>query len=149
MANNMEKNILANKNFKEVTSRNAARINVNGMNAVRFEIDATLGGLFGQKVTYLYTVLEGDSELVVVNTYAPTDVFAAQRVSMERISESIAGLHAADSSLAAVNSSAAASAPDGHSVAEAAAALPPPAAASANGVGSVPAAAAPASAATN
>ena len=151
-----ETNMLSNKGFKEVSSKGVTKVDVNGMKAVRVEVDATLGGFFGQKVTYLYTILEGESELVVVNAYAPAEVLAARRTDVVKLSESITGLRAAVAAAPAVapaSAAAAASAPGGPPAAEATTALPPLAAAtpaaSASGAASAPAAAAPASAAAN
>jgi hypothetical protein len=94
MANNIETSNLRNPNFKQAHSQNPEQIIVNGMNAIRWEIVGTLKGLFGQDVTYLYTLLEGDDEVVLVNVYSPRDRFAEQKAEFAKISETVVGLRA-------------------------------------------------------
>ena len=65
------------------------------MNAARWEIVATLKGMFGQNVTYLYTLLEGDNEIVLVNAFSPTDGYAIHKAEFTKLAESISGLHKA------------------------------------------------------
>ena len=74
-ANNIEKTMLANPNLLNVKAVNPEQIKIKGMNAVRFQIQATLKGLFGDEITYLYTLIEGEDELVSINVYQPTALF--------------------------------------------------------------------------
>jgi hypothetical protein len=94
MANNIERSMLANQKFSGATSQNAEEIKINGMPAVRFEISATIKGMFGSKVTYLYTILEGDDEYVVVNVYSLTDYLEEHREELKQYASRINGIHA-------------------------------------------------------
>lgn len=92
MANNIERAMQNSANLKDVVSSNAESLEIAGMPAVRFEISGTLKGIFGQKVTYMYSIIEGDQERVVINTYAPTDAFPERRPDFLQLASSITGL---------------------------------------------------------
>jgi hypothetical protein len=92
-ANSISENSLKNINFKEVRADNSEQIVINGTKAVRWEIIATLRGLFGQDVTYMYTLLEGDHELVLLNAYTPTSNYAARKAEFSKLAEGVRGLH--------------------------------------------------------
>jgi len=84
MANNLERAILNGQKLKDITSAKAEKLTVNGMPAVRFEISGTLSGIFGQRIIYQYTILEGDKEMVVVDVYAPVDYMESNRHDLQK-----------------------------------------------------------------
>lgn len=96
IANNMERSSLNNQKLKDVTSARSEKLTINGRKAVRFEISATLSGIFGQRVTYQYTVIEGDNEIVVVDVYAPVDYMESNRPDLQKIAERVSGLNSAE-----------------------------------------------------
>lgn len=95
LANNIERSTLQNPNFKEVKSENPQQLVINGLPALRWEIVGALKGMFGPKVTYLYTLLEGDKEFILVNSYGPTDLYAEKKTELSKIAEGVTGIHAA------------------------------------------------------
>ena len=105
-ANNVERSMLNNQAVKEVKSQNSEKLTINGMAAVRFELVAQLKGVFGPTVTYLYTILEGDNEIAVVNAYAPRDYFEAHKVELKSHAENISGIKAPAAAPAIADSSA-------------------------------------------
>jgi len=96
MANNMERISLNNQKLKEVASARTEKLTINGMPAVRFEISGTLTGIFGQRISYQYTIIEGDREIVVVNVYAPVDYMESNRSELQKMAEHVSGLHSAE-----------------------------------------------------
>lgn len=97
LASGIESSSLKNVNFKEVKSQNPESINIKGMPAIRWEIVASLKGLFGADVTYLYTIIEGGDEFVLINTYAPTSFFQRNKAELVKIAEGVTGLQLATS----------------------------------------------------
>ena len=95
LASSVENSSLKNVNFKEVKSQNPEQITIKGLPAVRWEIAATLKGLFGADVTYLYTIIEGSDEFVMINAYAPSSFFQSNRAELAKIAEGISGLQLA------------------------------------------------------
>jgi len=96
MANNMERTILNNQKLKDVASARMEKRTINGMPAVRFEISGTLSGIFGQRITYQYTIMEGDNEVVVVDVYAPVEYMESNRQELQKVAERVSGLRSAD-----------------------------------------------------
>lgn len=96
MANNIERTVSANPNLKEVVSARTEKITINNMPAVRFELSGTLSGIFGQRVTYQYTIIEGHTELVIVDVYAPVDYMESNRQSLQTIAERTSGLQSSE-----------------------------------------------------
>ena len=94
MANNIEAAATKNPKLKDAISKNPEKLTINGMPAIRFEVTGTLAGLFGSSETYLYTLLEGDSEILVINTYAPTDKFDPAKSEFLSIASKITGIGA-------------------------------------------------------
>jgi tetratricopeptide (TPR) repeat protein len=97
LASGIENSSLKNVNFKEVKSQNPEQITIKGLPAVRWEIVATLKGLFGADVTYLYTIIEGSDEFVLINAYAPSSFFQRNKADLSKIAEGISGLQPATS----------------------------------------------------
>ena len=73
-------------------SRNPTELEINGARALRFEIDGKLKGIFGAEMTYLVTLIEGDSEILIMNVYAPKADFSQHRESLIKMVDSVKGL---------------------------------------------------------
>lgn len=96
VANSIEQASLKNARLKDVASARTEKLTINGMPAVRFEISGTLSGIFGQRITYQYTILEGDNEIAVVNVYAPIAYMESNRQELQKVTERVSGLRSAD-----------------------------------------------------
>jgi len=94
MANNIEQTMQKSQRLKDVASDKSESLTINGAAAVRFEIAGTLNSLFSQRITYLYTILEGDDEIVIVNVYGPADFIESHRLELQQAAGKISGLHA-------------------------------------------------------
>ena len=92
MANNTEQKMLANPKITELKSQNAELLPINGSPASRREITGKMKGVFGSKITWLYTILEGDNEFVGVIVYAPTDYFEQHREELQLYATRITGI---------------------------------------------------------
>ena len=90
LASNIGKNLLAGGSERKVST--PERVLVNGVNAWRFEYYEPAKGLFGTDLTYLYTVIEGDSEIMVVLAWTKTSAFEKERGDLAALSEAITGL---------------------------------------------------------
>ena len=95
IANNLEKNQIAK--MKNASSSNPEKLKIQGLNAVRFEVNGTLNGLFGSDETYQITVIEAMDELLVVNAYVPTADYPASKDEMQKIALDVTGLNGSTS----------------------------------------------------
>jgi len=96
IANNLERSTLNNQKLKDVASARSEKLTINGMPAVRFEISGTLTGIFGQRITYQYTIIDGDNELVVVDVYAPVGYMESNRPELQKMAEKVSGLRSTE-----------------------------------------------------
>jgi hypothetical protein len=90
-ANNIDKYQQSNPNLLNAKTIAPEEITIKGMRALRFQVQGTLKGVFGDDITYLYTLIEGDNELVNITFYQPTAKFNLEEA--EKISMSIQGLN--------------------------------------------------------
>jgi len=90
LANNLEKIQIAQ--MQDARSQNPQQLQINGMNAMRFEVVGKLKGLFEQAETYQITLIEADKQFIRVSAYAPTNVYEQQKAAMQKIATSITGL---------------------------------------------------------
>jgi hypothetical protein len=90
IANAVEKAQVAG--LVDAKSLNPEQLQINGARAWRFEVEGTTKGMFGQKLTYLVTVLEGDSEILIVNAFIPTADYDANKAELKKLAESVEGL---------------------------------------------------------
>jgi hypothetical protein len=74
------------------TNGDPERTEIDGMPAWRIEVTGKRRGFFGQRYTYMYTAIEGDKEIVVINTYSLTDDYEKRKAGLRKISESVRGL---------------------------------------------------------
>ena len=81
----------------DAKTSNDEQLKVSSMNAWRFEVTGKTKGIFGEKVTYLVTVLEGDQEYVTHNVWAPTDNYDSEKVTLKQLAENISGINATSS----------------------------------------------------
>lgn len=86
MANNMERNQIAL--LKEGVAQNSEKIEINGFNALRFEVVGTKKGIFGEATTYLITLLDTESEIIVVNQFISTNEYLNNKSEFLRIANS-------------------------------------------------------------
>jgi hypothetical protein len=63
---------------------------VNGRLALRFEVSGFVRG--GVKVTYQYTIIQGDKQIGVVNVWTSAGTFEQRRASFESLANSLSGL---------------------------------------------------------
>jgi hypothetical protein len=78
----------------DAISSDVKQIEIDGMPAWRMEVTGKKRGLFGQQFTYMYTAIQGDKEVVVVNVYSLTDSYGKRKAGLQKISESIKGVKA-------------------------------------------------------
>jgi len=74
---------------KQTTSE---QLTINGLKAWRFETSGKLKNLFGTEYTYLMTVLEGDKEVVTVNTWTNTTWYKQERNELAQLAFLIQGV---------------------------------------------------------
>lgn len=112
IANSLETVMRANPKFKNVSSMNAETLTINGNPAVRFELAATLKGVFDREGVFIHTLLEGDNEIVDINVYAPRDYADTHREELQGYAYKVSGLSAKPQEVAApINTPAQAAAP--------------------------------------
>jgi hypothetical protein len=90
-ANNIDRIQQSNPNLLNAKTIASEEITIKGMRALRFQVQGTLKGVFGDDITYLYTLIEGDNELVNITFYQPTAKFNLEEAG--KISMSIQGLN--------------------------------------------------------
>lgn len=71
-------------------SSDIIRIEVDGKLGLRFEVSGFVKG--GVKVTYLYTIIEGNSQIAVVNAWTKAIDFQTQRKALESLTYQVSGL---------------------------------------------------------
>jgi hypothetical protein len=70
-------------------------LTIKGLRALRFEMEGKNKGLFGGTFIYVVTLLEGSTEVLVVNAWAPTKAdFSKEREELQRLALSVDGLAA-------------------------------------------------------
>ena len=92
MANNIERAVKANGNLKDVITEGVQEFSVLGHPSVRFEMAATLSGIFGRRVRYIYTVIEGEDEHLVVTEFCNDADTDKLRPDFEKFLLSLKGL---------------------------------------------------------
>lgn len=96
MANNLERSILNNQKLKDMSTGRTEKLSINGAAAVRFELSGTLTGIFGQRITYQYTIMETANEIVLINVYAPADYMESNRQELQKTATLVTGLKPAE-----------------------------------------------------
>lgn len=66
-------------------SKNAEQFIFDGLNAWRFEVHGKLKGLFGSSMVYLITIIEGETEILVINSYTSESNFEKEKAEMYKI----------------------------------------------------------------
>jgi hypothetical protein len=102
---------------------------VNRLPARRYSIDGKVRNLFGTRVTYLLTILQGADEVVLVDAWAPSAKYQQLQPELRHIAESVVGVKPPSTvpPRAGSQSAAAAAAPDGNAVSAVPVALASPA----------------------
>jgi len=90
------------KRLEDATSGNDEQTQLNGMRVWRFEVTGKLKGIFGQRYTYLYTMIEGDEEYILITAWSPVDDFPKAKETFNKISASVSGIKTDAASVAAV-----------------------------------------------
>jgi hypothetical protein len=90
MANNVERSQI--NNLKNGSSKNSEKLKINGLNALRFEVNGSSKGVFGKEMTFLITLIEAGNEIMYINEWCPTSVFAETKTEFLNIVSSIKGL---------------------------------------------------------
>ena len=75
---------------KDATHSEITLVDVNGRAARRFEVTGMAPD--GRRVTFLYTVIFGQSDVVVVNAWTPAPSFDGQKSTFEGFAERLAGI---------------------------------------------------------
>jgi hypothetical protein len=65
---------------------------INGLESRRFEVDGKIKNLYGTRYTYVTTVLQGSTEVVMVNAWSPTSKYDKKKPELIHIAETIVGL---------------------------------------------------------
>ncbi len=76
----------------DAESSPAAVTEVNGLRALRFEVEATNRGMYRSRYTHVVTVIEGATEIVVVDAYALTFRINEDRQDLQQIAFAISGV---------------------------------------------------------
>jgi len=76
--------------LKEALWSEVSRVEVNGKSALRFIVTGL--GRTGLKVTYMWTIIEGATEIAVLNAWTTAAAFDEQREALSKLAENITGL---------------------------------------------------------
>jgi hypothetical protein len=90
LASGIEKTQISN--LAEGMSKNAEQMKINGSNAWRFEVHGKTKGVFGTEMVYIITILEGDNEILVLNTYTSLSNYEKDRDELRKIALDINGV---------------------------------------------------------
>jgi hypothetical protein len=90
MANNFERSQI--NTLKNGSSKNSEKLKINGLNALRFEVDGSSKSIFGKDFTFLITLIDAGNEIMYINEWCPTSVFAETKSEFLNIVNSIKGL---------------------------------------------------------
>jgi len=72
--------------------KNQEELVINGMKAWRYELIGTEKGIFSRSVTYLHTMLEGDSEYLIINATAYTSDYEDKKEEMHSYAYKVSGI---------------------------------------------------------
>ena len=75
--------------LKDTETKNAEQLTINGMNAWRVEVAAKVNAVFGARVVYQLTLLEGDSEYIVINAYTAESRYEAEKEEMGQLASRV------------------------------------------------------------
>ena len=76
-------------NLTDVQQSSVSPVQVSGKNGMRFEVTGALKT--GQKLSYLMTIIEGDTDIVILNTWTTAAGLDLQRAAMGQLAENISG----------------------------------------------------------
>lgn len=74
----------------DVQQSPVSALEINGKRAMRFDVTGILKT--GQKLSYLMTLVEGDTDIAILNTWTTAAGFEQQKEAMGRLAENIAGI---------------------------------------------------------
>lgn len=78
--------------LKDAQTSNEEELTINGMKAWRFEVSGKVAAVFGSRVTYQVTMLEGDKEYIVVNAYTTESKYEAEKEELGLLSSRITNI---------------------------------------------------------
>ena len=78
--------------LKDAQTSNEEELTINGMRAWRFEVSGKVGAVFGSRVTYQITMLEGDKEYIMVNAYTTENKYEAEKEELGLLSSRITNI---------------------------------------------------------
>jgi len=67
-------------------------LKINGIRALRYETKGKLKNLFGTRYSYLETIMEGDNEIILIESWATTSKFEKHKDAIEQLAFGISGL---------------------------------------------------------
>ena len=104
-------------NLVDAVSKNPEQLKLNGTNAWRFEVHGKTKGVFGTEMVYIVSVLEGDNEILVVNTFTPASNYEKDKDELRKVVSEISGIKAAPNEIAATEKSVSQNDPNATSIA--------------------------------
>lgn len=84
----------------DAQTKNAEMVKLNGSQAWRFEVHGKTKGTFGTEMVYIITVMEGDNEVLVVNTFTPTSSYQRDRDELRKVAEGVSGIKTQETQVA-------------------------------------------------
>lgn len=81
-------------NLVDAVTKNSEQLKINGASAWRFEVHGKTKGVFGTDMVYIITVLEGDNEILIVNSYTTQSNYENDKQELKKISSEISGITA-------------------------------------------------------
>jgi translation elongation factor EF-1beta len=82
--------------LQEASTSNEEELTVNGMHALRFEVVGKTKALFHPRFTYVVTLLEAPSELVVINAWTPTGDYDKNKEVLRQLIYRVSGLNSTE-----------------------------------------------------
>ena len=90
--------------FKDAPiTKNQEELLINGMKAWRYEVIGTSKGIFAPSITYQYTMLEGESEYIIVNASTKTANYEEDKQNMYTYAYKVSGIKSNPKSEASVS----------------------------------------------
>ena len=83
--------------------KNQEELLINGMKAWRYEAIGTSKGIFAPSITYQFTMLEGDSEYVIINATTKTANYEEDKQNMYTYAYKVSGIKSTSKSEASVS----------------------------------------------
>ena len=79
--------------LEDVTTSNEEKFSVNGMQALRIEVEGKTKAFGFPRYTYVLTLLEAPKELIVINAWSPSEDFVKNKDVLRQLVVDIRGLN--------------------------------------------------------